>query len=251
HRLQWREQVAWDKAHQCVTAELRLTLGALTLERAPLPDPAGSSVMSAMIVGIRAHGIHVLPWTRALRTFQARVMLLHRVAAETDWPDLSDAALTRDLEAWLAPWLEGITSIKALARLDLAAALHGRLAWRRQQLLDTWAPTHITVPSGSRRPIDYSADTPVLAVRLQEMFGAVETPAIAGGRLRLQLHLLSPAGRPAQITQDLAGFWRNSYADVKKELKGRYPKHDWPDDPLTAPPTARAKSRGGSAAPAG
>jgi ATP-dependent helicase HrpB len=130
-----------------------------------------------------------------------------------------------------------------LVRLDLQAALRARLSFRQQQLLDKLAPTHIVVPSGSRRPIDYSGETPVLAVRLQEMFGAVDTPAIADGRLPLQLHLLSPAGRAAQITQDLAGFWSNSYPSVKKELKGRYPKHHWPDDPLSAQPTNRTKPR--------
>jgi ATP-dependent helicase HrpB len=133
--------------------------------------------------------------------------------------------------------------LKDLTRMDLQAALYNRLTWRQRQLLDQLAPTHWTVPSGSRRPIDYSADVPVLAVRLQEMFGATRTPAIADGRLPLQLHLLSPSGRPAQITQDLAGFWRTGYPAVKKELMGRYPKHYWPDDPLTAQPTARAKPR--------
>jgi ATP-dependent helicase HrpB len=245
HRLHCQRQVVWDSGRQAVSAERRLTLGALTLSREPLTAPDRLQMIAAMVAGIRSGGIHVLPWTRPLRTFQARVMLLRGVAAEdTDWPDLSDAALLAELEAWLAPYLDGVTSLKALGRLDLSGALRSRLSWRQQQLLDTLAPTHIVVPSGARKPIDYSCDPPVLAVRLQEMFGAIRTPAIAGGRLPLQLHLLSPAGRPAQITQDLAGFWRNSYAEVKKELKGRYPKHHWPDDPASAPPTSRAKPRG-------
>jgi len=219
-------------------------LGALTLHSEPLSAPDPQALTAAMIAGIRASGIAVLPWTPSLHIWHARVMLLRRhMSGEEVWPDLSDAALSADLEAWLAPYLEGITSIKALARLDLHNALRNQLSYRQQQLLDTLAPTHIVVPSGSRRPIDYSADTPVLAVRLQEMFGAIDTPAIVNGRLPLQLHLLSPAGRPAQITQDLAGFWRNSYPAVKKDLKGRYPKHHWPDDPLSAQPTARAKPR--------
>jgi ATP-dependent helicase HrpB len=133
--------------------------------------------------------------------------------------------------------------MKDLARLDLQGALLNRLSRQQRQLLDKLAPTHVVVPSGSRLPIDYSAEVPVLAVRLQEMFGTIQTPSIAEGRLPLQLHLLTPAGRPAQITQDLAGFWRNGYAAVKKELKGRYPKHYWPDDPLSAQPTARVKPR--------
>jgi len=236
--------VAWDKERQAVAAVRCLTLGALTLKSEPLPNPDPRKLAAAMIAGIRSNGIGVLPWTRSLRTWQARVMLLRRLGAgEEDWPDLSDEALLAGLEPWLGPWLESITSIRALSRLDLHAALHSRLSWRRQQLLEKLAPTHIVVPSGSRRPIDYSAEKPILAVRLQEMFGCAETPAIADGRLPLLLQLLSPAGRPAQITEDLAGFWKNSYPAVKKDLKGRYPKHHWPDDPLSAEPTSRAKSR--------
>ena len=244
HRVQWKDRVVWDEQRQAVAAERRLTLDALTLRSEPQNSPDPRALTAAMITGIRKTGIDVLPWTRALRTWQARVMLLRRaVSGEEDWPDLSDAALAADLETWLEPFLEGITSIRALARLDLGNALHSRLSWRQQQQLDTLAPTHMVVPGGARRPIDYSAEIPVLAVRIQEMFGAADTPAIANGRLPLQLHLLSPAGRPAQITRDLAGFWRNSYPAVKKELKGRYPKHYWPDDPLNAKPTDRVKPR--------
>ncbi|RJQ66666.1 MAG: ATP-dependent helicase HrpB [Desulfobacteraceae bacterium] len=243
-RVQLRETVGWDDQRQAVAAERRLNLGALTLRSEPLSDPDPEALTAAMLAGIRDNGMAVLPWTPSARTFQSRVLLLRRVAAgEADWPDLSDAALADDLETWLAPHLKGISSMKALARLDLQKVLRSRLSRHQQQLLDSMAPTHIAVPSGARRPIDYSAEPPVLAVRLQEMFGAVETPAIAAGRLPLQLHLLSPAGRPAQITRDLAGFWRNSYPAVKKELKGRYPKHAWPDDPHGARPTARAKPR--------
>lgn len=244
HRIRWEASVAWDDRRQAVMAERRQHLGALTLHSEPPADPDPQALTDAMIAGIRRMGIGVLPWTGALRTWQARVMLLRRLdAGQADWPDLSDDALAADLESWLMPYLTGITSIKALSRLDLTGALHGRLSWRQRQRLDTLAPTHIVVPSGARRPIDYSTEPPVLAVRLQEMFGTAETPAIAAGRLPLRLHLLSPAGRPVQITQDLADFWRNGYADVKKELMGRYPKHYWPDDPLTAQPTSRAKPR--------
>lgn len=248
HRLAWQETVAWDDQRQALVAERRLTLGALVIEKAPWKNSDAGALTTAMIAVIRRLGLGVLPWTPALRNWRSRVMLLRAMAAGDEaWPDLSDAALAQALEHWLTPYLEGITSIKALARLDLAGALLGMLSWQQRQRLDTLAPTHLVVPSGSRRPIDYSTETPVLAVRLQEMFGARETPAIAGGRLPLQLHLLSPAGRPAQITRDLAGFWRNSYPAVKKELKGRYPKHFWPDDPLSARPTARAKPRPGPA----
>jgi ATP-dependent helicase HrpB len=241
-RVQWREAIEWDEQRQALAAERCLMLGELTLRREPLAAPDPQRLISAMLVAIRRLGISALPWTPALRSWRARVLLLRRVAnGAEDWPDLSDAALIETIERWLAPYLASITTLKALARLDLQAALHRHLTWPQRQRLDALAPTHITVPSGSRRPIDYSTDPPVLAVRVQEMFGAVDTPAIAGGRLPLQLHLLSPAGRPAQITQDLAGFWRNSYPAVKKELKGRYPKHFWPDDPQSARPTARAK----------
>jgi ATP-dependent helicase HrpB len=243
--IQTREELFWDDARQALGAERRWTLGELVVRSEALARPDPQAMTAAMLAAVRRMGIEVLPWHPTLRTWQARVMLLQRLGAgEEAWPDLSDAALLADLDLWLTPYLEGVTSRKALARVDLSGALRGRLTWRQQQLVETLAPTHIVVPSGSRRPIDYGSDPPVLAVRLQELFGCAETPAIAGGRLALQLHLLSPAGRPAQITQDLAGFWRNSYPAVKKELRGRYPKHFWPDDPLSAAPTARAKPRG-------
>jgi len=242
--IQTREEIFWDDTRQALNAERRWMLGALVLRSAALARPDPQVVTAAMLAAIRKMGLEALPWTPALRTWQARVLLLRRLAAGAeDWPDLSDAALAADLDRWLVPFLQGVTSRKALARLDLSGALRGRLTWRQQQLVERLAPTHIVVPSGSRRPIDYGSDPPVLAVRLQELFGCVETPTIADGRLALQLHLLSPAGRPAQITRDLAGFWRTGYPAVKKELKGRYPKHHWPDDPLSAAPTARAKPR--------
>ncbi len=240
-QLHWRAQVVWDDARQAVTAERHLWLGALIVRCEPLANPDPGSLIAAMCTGIRAMGIAALPWTPGLRALQARVETLRRLQAGAEqWPDFSDAALMADLEQWLAPFLEGVNSLKTLARLDLGGALHSRLTWRQRQLLDALAPTHMAVPSGRRLAIDYSSDPPVLAVRVQEMFGVVETPAIVEGRLPLTLHLLSPAGRPVQITSDLAGFWRNSYPAVKKELKGRYPKHPWPDDPLHAAPTARA-----------
>lgn len=243
-QIKWREEITWDDQRQALAAQRRMILGELTLQSEPLAHPDLQALADAMLAAIRRLGMAVLPWTPALRAWQARVGLLRRIGVGDEaWPDLSDSALSSDLETWLVPYLEGVTSLKALVRLDLSHVLRGRLTWRQQQLLETQAPTHMVVPSGSRRPIDYGSDPPVLAVRLQEMFGCVDTPTIAAGRLPLQLHLLSPAGRPAQITRDLAGFWRNSYAAVKKELKGRYPKHYWPDDPLGAPPTSRAKPR--------
>jgi ATP-dependent helicase HrpB len=244
HWIQETESVTWNDRAQAVESVRRQTLGALTLQQDPLPDPDPLAVSAALLQGIRRSGLDTLPWTRALRAWRDRVATLQRIqAAGEDWPDLSEAALADGLEQWLGPYVEGMRRLKDLARLDLKNALNGRLTWRQRQLLDQLAPTHWTAPSGSRLPIDYSADGPVLAVRLQEMFGATQTPAIAEGRLPLKLHLLSPAGRPVQVTQDLAGFWRTGYPAVKKELMGRYPRHYWPDDPLTARPTSRAKPR--------
>ncbi|MBM3539903.1 MAG: ATP-dependent helicase HrpB, partial [Alphaproteobacteria bacterium] len=153
-------------------------------------------------------------------------------------------ALLATLDGWLGPYLSGITRRAHLERLDLLVALRSRLSWEQQKRLEREAPTHVTVPTGSRIPIDYASETPVLAVRLQEMFGLAQTPAIAGGRVPLLLHLLSPAHRPVQVTKDLAGFWAGSYKEVRRDLRGQYPKHYWPDDPLQAAPTRRAKPRG-------
>jgi ATP-dependent helicase HrpB len=166
------------------------------------------------------------------------------VLPEKNWPDWSDDALLASLPDWLGPHLGGISRRAHLDRLDLHAALTDSLDWQQRQALEQLAPTHLDVPSGSRVPLDYdSGDQPILAVRLQEMFGALETPRIAGGRAGVLLHLLSPARRPVQVTQDLASFWANAYKAVKADLKGQYPKHYWPDDPLVAEPTARAKPR--------
>jgi ATP-dependent helicase HrpB len=163
--------------------------------------------------------------------------------APQDWPDVRDETLLATLDDWLSPWLQGMTRLSQLRRLDLRAALLAQLSWPQQRRLDELAPATLTVPSGSRVRLDYRQETPVLAVRLQEMFGLTDTPCVAGGRVPVLLHLLSPARRPVQITRDLAAFWQGGYHEVKKELKGRYPKHHWPDDPLQAPPTAGAKRR--------
>jgi ATP-dependent helicase HrpB len=159
------------------------------------------------------------------------------------WPDVSDSALLATLESWLLPYITELSRLTHLKRLDLHAILLAQLDWPAQQRLDEQAPTHLRVPSGSRVRLDYSQATPVLAVRLQEMFGLTETPRIAAGRVPLLLHLLSPARRPVQITQDLAAFWQGSYHDVRKELKGRYPKHHWPEDPLRAQATTRTRRK--------
>jgi ATP-dependent helicase HrpB len=196
-----------------------------------------------MMEGVRREGVERLPWTEAARRVRARLGFLH--AIDPEWPDVSIEALTRDLDAWLAPRLSGVRRWDQLERLDLGELLLDRLPWDRRAALENWAPTHVEVPSGSRVPVDYSDPAaPVLAVRLQELFGLTETPTVARGRVPLTLHLLSPGRRPVQVTRDLASFWRTTYFEVRKDLKGRYPKHHWPDDPLLAEPTRRAKRRG-------
>lgn len=242
-RLAERDVLRWDAREQAVVARRLRRLGELVLQDRPLPAPDADAVRAAMLQGIRAMGLDCLPWTAGLRAWCQRVLCLRRHLGEA-WPDLSDAALLASLETWLGPFLDGVSRRAHLERVDLAAALHGLLDWPLRQKLDELAPTHVAVPSGSRVPIDYgNPDEPVLAVRLQEMFGLAQTPRIAGGKLALLIHLLSPARRPVQVTRDLAGFWATGYRDVKAELKGRYPRHYWPDDPLVAEPTARVRPR--------
>ena len=235
--------VAWDGREQAVLARRRRMLFALVLKDERLANPPADVIAAAMLEGIREMGLTALPWTDELRKWQARVQFLRRMEGE-EWPDVSDAALLDTMEEWLMPFLNGASRRAHLDRVELSNALRGLLPWAMQQRLDKEAPTHVEVPSGSRVPIDYSGDEPVLAVRLQEMFGLAETPRIAGGRTALLLHLLSPARRPVQVTRDLASFWANAYKAVKADLKGQYPKHYWPDNPLEAEPTARAKPRG-------
>ena len=190
--------------------------------------------------GIVSLGLDRLPWTKALRQWRDRAMFLHRAQPE-EWPDLSDAALAASAGEWLAPHLLDKTTLAALSADDLATALSALLPWRLRRRLDAEAPTHFEAPSGSRAPIDYTEEGPKLSIRVQELFGLDRHPSIAGGRVPLIVELLSPAHRPVQVTRDLPGFWRGSYAAVKAEMKGRYPKHPWPDDPLSAPATRRAK----------
>jgi ATP-dependent helicase HrpB len=242
-RIATRDSIEWDSQSEAVLARRRRTLDALVLDDQPLRDAPPEQMTAALLGGIRELGLAALPWSREAESLRARIGFLHRTFGG-EWPDVSDAALLAALEDWLAPFLAGITRRAQFGSIDLAAALSARLDYAQRRQLDTLAPTHIEVPSGSRIEIDYAAgDVPVLAVKLQEMFGATATPTVAGGKVPLLIHLLSPAGRPLQVTRDLAGFWRNSYPQVRGEMRGRYPRHPWPDDPLTAPPTARTKRR--------
>ena len=244
-QLRWIEAVDWDPDRLAVAARRDLKLGALTLRSEPLAAPDSQQVLQALLKGIRKQGLDSLPWTRPLKRWQERVCFLRRISEnEQQWPDVTNEGLETHLMHWLAPYLTGMIRLRDLARVQLKVALFSMLPHRQHQRLDKLAPTHLTVPSGSRIPIDYSGDVPVLAVRLQEMFGLAQTPTVAGGRQPLLIHLLSPAGRPVQITQDLAGFWQSGYHEVKKEMKGRYPKHYWPEDPLQAQATARVKPKG-------
>jgi ATP-dependent helicase HrpB len=234
--------VSWDDRTQSVAARVQQRLGELSLSDRPLPDPDPYAVQQAMLEGVRRHGLECLPWDRDTRQLQARVNFLRGLDAAA-WPDFSDAALLADSEQWLLPFLPGITRLAQLQRIDLRAALLSMLDREQQRRLDELAPVRMRVPSGSSLQIDYSGQIPVLAVRLQEMFGLAETPGVAGGSVPLLLHLLSPAQRPVQVTRDLGAFWSGSYRQVRKEMKGRYPKHHWPEDPMQAQATSRARPR--------
>jgi ATP-dependent helicase HrpB len=239
-------EIVWDDRDQAIRARRERRLGALLLESIEIRHPDPQAVQNAALAGLRQLGIAGLPWTPELRQWQARVMLMQQyaVASPEPWPDLRDAALAATLEDWAPPWISGFTRREHFARMDLRSALRSRLSYAQGVIVEREAPTHFTVPSGSAVPIDYlDGEIPTLSVRLQEMFGLNQTPSVAAGRLPLLLKLLSPARRPVQITRDLVSFWNRGYHEVKKDLKGRYPKHYWPEDPYTAEPTRRARPR--------
>ena len=237
------DHVTWDDRKRDVVAERHHRLGALVLKREPIDRPESVALAAAWADGIAREGLGLLPWTKALEEWRGRVAFLRRVDGD-DWPDLSDEALLGTTSEWLAPHLIGVRRRRDLSGLDLGSILRSRLDWSQQRRLDEWAPTHVTVPSGTNVRLDYDAEEgPVLAVRLQELFGLTDTPRLAGGRVPVVVHLLSPAQRPVQVTTDLANFWRETYPQVKAELMGRYPKHHWPEDPLTAVATNRTKKQ--------
>lgn len=243
-----RDELEWDEREGVLRAERQRRVGELVLGREPLPGLDDEARGRALLGLVRRKGLELLPWTPELRQWQARIALLRQLDLESggasDWPDVSDGALLAQLDDWLLPYLGKVMRLAHFAQLDLRSMLATLLPWPLPQRLEELAPTAITVPSGSRIRLNYSESPPVLAVRLQELFGLADTPRIASGRQVVKLHLLSPARRPVQVTQDLASFWANTYLEVKKDLKGRYPKHYWPDDPLIAEPTSRAKPRG-------
>ncbi|MEZ0447968.1 ATP-dependent helicase C-terminal domain-containing protein, partial [Cellulomonas sp. ICMP 17802] len=223
--------VAW--ADGAVVARRVRRLGAIELTSVPLTDPPAGLVAAAVRTGLARDGLGLLRWTDAATALRGRLAFLHR-ALGSPWPDVSDDALLADLDAWLD--LSRVRGTRDLARVDVLHGLRRLLPWPDAARLDALAPERITVPSGSGVRVDYTGDQPVLAVRLQETFGWRATPRLADGRVPVLLHLLSPAGRPAAVTADLESFWRTGYPQVRAELRGRYPKHAWPDDPLAAPP---------------
>ncbi len=240
--LEEEEAVEWEDAAQAVRAKKRLRLGALILKEKQLQNPPAPLVTRALLAAIAKDGLEALPWTKASKQLLQRLRFMQ--LADPSWPDVAEETLLATLPDWLGPYAEGLRSKQDLARVNLGEALTGLLDWSRRQELDRFAPTHLQVPSGSRIPVDYSdPGQPFIAVRLQELFGLTETPRIGGGRVPVVIHLLSPAQRPVQVTRDLAGFWRETYFDVKKDLKGRYPKHYWPDNPLEAIPTNRVRPK--------
>lgn len=234
------EEVAWDAQRDDVVARRRVHVGAATLREDPLPDPDPTALQAALVEGIRRRGLGLLPWDEKTRSLRDRAAFVAETG-RTGWPPMDDAALLADLDEWLAPFLAGCRRRGDLGDVPLADALTHRIGWDNARRLDELAPTHLAIPSGRRARLTYGEEGPVLAVKLQEMFGATQSPTVAG--VPVVVHLLSPAGRPLQVTTDLAGFWDGAYAQVRAEMRGRYPKHPWPEDPRSAVPTARTKRR--------
>ena len=251
------EAILWDERANAVRASRQRRFGALVLSDEPLSHPDPIAIAAALLDGVRRAGLQTLAWTAELEDWRMRVQFLRRLSqcdvsaprrragehSNPVWPDVSDEHLLHTLDTWLGPYLIGITTLERVQRLDLRDPVHGLLSRAQAPELDRLAPIHLTVPSGSQIRLEYGDGGPVLSVRLQEMFGCKESPRIVNGTVPVTLHLLSPAKRPVQVTKDLASFWANAYPEVRKELRGRYPRHHWPEDPLTAPPTAKTKRR--------
>ncbi len=244
-RFTTQDRVRWDNDKRAIVAQRESRFDNIVLEIKPLARPDPSRHAEALVDALRQLGLDALPWTHALSQWRERARCLREWMPELQLPEMSDAALLATLDDWLKPALTGKTRLDALSESELAEALKSGMDWSLRQRIDALAPQRMRVPSGVEREIAYRhGDAPVLAVKLQELFGLADTPRIADGCMPLTLHLLSPAGRPLQVTQDLRGFWERTYPDVKKEMKGRYPRHPWPDDPWTAMATHRAKPRG-------
>ena len=244
-RIRERDEIEFDAAAAALRARRVRRLDAIVLSSEPRAVAPGGEAARLLAEGIAKLGIERLPWSKAQMQLRDRVGFLRAAAGGSDWPDLSDAALNATAADWLAPFLAGKTRLADIGADDLGAALDALLPWNLKRRLEEEAPTHFVAPTGNRHAIDYeTAGAPALHIRVQELFGLTRHPSIANGKLPLTLHLLSPAHRPIQITRDLPGFWRGSWTAVKADMKGRYPRHPWPDDPAAALPTARAKPRG-------
>ena len=242
HRITHNEEVFWDAAAQAVVARRTEMLDRLVIAEQD-NFPSVKNTAAVMIEGIRGMGLAALPWDSTAEFFRARSEWLRQNGlVDQSWPDLSDAHLLQTLEVWLQPFLDGVTRRSHLARLNMLEILRSLFSFAAQKELDRLAPARFRVPTGSEIVLDYSSgEQPVLAVKLQEMFGQTTTPTIAAGKVPLLIHLLSPAGRPLAVTQDLRSFWTNVYPEVRKRMRGRYPKHPWPEDPLNAVPTRKTK----------
>jgi ATP-dependent helicase HrpB len=247
-QIETADQVSFDRDAMALRARRRKTLHAITLSEAPLALEPSEDTARIFADGLIAAGLDQLPWTKPIKQWRDRVTFLRaaeKSASENPWPDLSDSALARLRESWLVPALLDKTSLKAFSANDLFEALQSLLPWSLRARLEKEAPTHFEAPTGTQLAIDYEAEQgPTIAVRLQELFGLTSHPSIARGAIPLVLELLSPAHRPVQVTRDLPGFWRGSYAAVRSDLRGRYPRHPWPEDPASAMPTRRVKPRG-------
>jgi len=243
-QIQAREDVSFDAASLALRGRRTRALGSIALQEQPIQVAADEAAARKLAQGLSQTGLEQLPWTKALAQWRDRVNFL-RSAEGDEWPDLSLLALATNVDDWLTPALFGKTALANFTADELGQALLSLVPYSMRQRLEREAPTHFAAPSGSQVPIDYEApEGPKLSIRVQELFGLDRHPAIAGGRVPLVVELLSPAHRPVQVTRDLPGFWRGSYAAVKSEMRGRYPRHPWPDDPLSAPATRRAKPRG-------
>ena len=244
------DEVRWDATRRALASERIARFDGIVLSSKPAGRVDPALAARALVDAVRDLGLTALPWTESLAQWRVRVQCLRAWMPELGLPDLSDAALLGSLDTWLMPAFAGKTRLDALDESSLGDALKSAVDWSLRQRIDQLAPTRIVVPSGMERRIDYLLDdhgepaSPVLAVKLQELFGLAQTPRVAEGRIALTIHLLSPGGRPLQVTQDLAGFWERTYPEVRKEMKGRYPRHPWPDDPWNAMATHRAKPRG-------
>ena len=242
-RIESREDVSFDASSASLRGRRSQRLGALALSEQTMRVAPGEANARLLAEGIARLGVDRLPWTKSLKQWRDRVMFLRRAEGD-EWPDLSDSALAANVE-WLLPVLGDKTALSDISGDEISAAVQALVPWNMKRRIEAEAPTHFAAPSGSSVPIDYEAEEgPKLSIRVQELFGLDRHPSIAGGKVPLVVELLSPAHRPVQVTRDLPGFWRGSYAAVKTELKGRYPRHPWPDNPLVASATRRAKPRG-------